>query len=113
MEENGKPKKKTWHLFDYIECNLFIENKYEINTRDYAGKFTSSEQTSGVSSAPYQDFWHFVLDKAPISNGCIMTMCEWWFDGAEVWQREIGMMFLDEFGEGENGDRSIEFYVWW
>ena len=34
-------------------------------------------------------------------------MGEWWDDGAEDWQIEILHQYLDEFGEGEMGDRTI------
>ena len=34
-----KPRKHTRSLHDYSECNDYIEKKYGINTRDYAGLF--------------------------------------------------------------------------
>lgn len=101
-----KPQKQVWFIYDYHECRNYLENKFGYDERDYAGHFIDE-------NLPYKDFWHFVVDKGGVTNDSTFVMSEWWFEDAEDWQREIGTRYLDEFGEGEPGDRSILFCVSW
>lgn len=104
-----KPDKKVMTYYDYDECRQYLEKKYGYDERDYAGRFTGR----GNERAPYQDFWHFVVEKGSAHNDALMVMSEWWKEGAEPWQAEILERYLSEFGEGDPGDRSIEFWVSW
>lgn len=102
-----RPVKHTHEYYDYHECRDYLESKHDYNERDYAGWLDDK-------SLPYQDFWHFVCDMGDISNDSPFTMCEWWGgEGAADWQVDILDHYLDEFGEGEPGERMIEFYVSW
>lgn len=106
---NEKPTKRH-HVdaYDYHECRDYLQARDGYEERDYAGKY------QGHPEAPYQDFWHFVLDKEEITNGGSFTMCEWWKKEAEPWEQDILLKYLDTFGErGEDGDRTIDFYVGW
>ena len=106
----GKPT-KTRHVsaYDYHACRDYLERRDGYAERDYAGRFT------GNSTAPYQDFWHFVLEYVPdMGNGHFFTMEEDWLLDAEPWQQEILLKYLDTFGEvGEDGKRFVELYAWW
>lgn len=86
-----------------------LEEEYKYNERDLLGKFTED----GDLEREYRDFWHFVIEKADITNGCIFVMHEEWAEGAEGWQVEILQRYLHHFGDGENGNRHIEFWVAW
>lgn len=138
----NKPSKHTIEYYDYSEVSEFLQKKYNYSERDYSGHFDAYQAISpkvlakhGITGdiphglpdeyiikidneieaacPPYRDFWHFVVDRGDISNGSIFTMSEEWFDAVEDWQREIGMRYLDEFGEGEPGERCIRFCAEW
>ena len=106
----GKPT-KTYHVhaYDYHACCHYLQQRDGYDERDYAGRYTSHP------TAPYQDFWHFVLDQAPeITNGSAFVMQESWGQDAEPWQQEILQKYLDTFGEeGDEGERVVDFYVGW
>lgn len=105
-----KPVKKCHiYAYDYRECRDYLQARDGYDERDYASKF------QGDAGPPYQDFWHFVLDKDPeIHNGCEVVMDESWAEGAEPWQQEILRKYLDAFGEtGLLGERVVNVYVWW
>jgi hypothetical protein len=57
---------------------------------------------------PYENFWHFLLDKFDISNGVTCQIN--WVDLKDRcnndWQREICDLFIKEFGEE---DMDVEF----
>lgn len=100
----GKPEMYQLAVFDYLACAQYIEDKY--------GVVTTRGYTDG--DGEYRDFWNFVVDTGGVSNGAVFSMCEWWFDGCQEWQRKIGLMFLDEFGEqADDAGRVIPFHVWW
>ena len=53
-------------MYNYHEVIDYIEKKYNIKTRDYAGKFGKDGNTNNE----YQDFWHWVLQgNEYITNG--------------------------------------------
>lgn len=90
-----KPTKKEYAYYPYNECAKYIEHLMGIkDIRDVDGKFYGNE------AAEYKDFWHFLLDKKDIHNGCAIQICMEDADGAEDWQREIVELFVKEFGEG-------------
>ena len=110
-----KPQSKTMQYFDYHECRDFIEEKYKIKVRDYAGMFTDK---TADHTKPYLDFWHYLLDCFPnITNGSFFEIDSEMLEGAEEWQKEILTMFLDEFGTKDTTGfiegKRIKFYVWW
>lgn len=103
-------KRHHIYAYDYTECSNYLQARDGYDERDYLGKF------HGHPDAPYYDFWHWVLDKAPdIHSGSTFTMCESWGKHAEPWQQEILAKYLETFGEADtaNGERYIDFYVWW
>lgn len=108
----NKPEKETTEYYDWLKAKEYVNAKLGRDIRDYAGMFPKNGPRN--PDAPYQDFWHWMLDKAEISNGCIVTMARWWGDGAEAWQQEILSEFLAEFGEpDETGEVAATFWVWW
>jgi hypothetical protein len=60
--------KKGPEYLDYHECNNYIEKKYNIQTRDFLGKF----QGGKANDVEYLDFWHWMCDNFEISNGAII-----------------------------------------
>lgn len=105
-----KPIKKHRNepTYDFNECTEYIEKKYNIKHRDYAGKFSDGK----VKDVPYQDYWHFVLDKYDdIRNDYYFDMeISYMREDAEDWQNKITDLFEKEFAD-ENG--IIQFHVWW
>lgn len=107
-----KPQPKTQVAYDWHECAEFINEKYGINIRDYAGKYSNP----GDKSMPYLDFWHWIVDHYDVHNGSYFH-----FDREDLkleqeesciapWQGDIYQKFIDEFGD-ENG--YIKFFVEW
>lgn len=45
--------------YDYHDVIAWIEQKHEIDTRDFEGKFNRNPYDETV---PYHDFWHWVMD---------------------------------------------------
>jgi len=115
----NKPVKQSKEAFDFHECTTFLEQKYNMNTEDYAGHFGKPAIHSPTvrdakpeedGRPPYWNFWHFICDHASPSNGSYFTMHQEWEDSMQYeWQKEILKLYLDEFGENDK----IEFYVWW
>lgn len=108
-----KPVKKTMEYLDFNECQDWINYKYDIDIRDYAGKFKGKKIDS---STPYQDFWHSVLKKNDeIGRGSFFWLdLNFWKNDERTpdWEKEILRMFEDEFKEYIDGG-SIEFWVDW
>ncbi|MHA2280198.1 MAG: hypothetical protein ACXAC5_04925 [Promethearchaeota archaeon] len=106
-----KPVKKTMEYLDFNECQEWINHKYNINIRNYAGmKFTGKPD-----DPPYQDFWHSILHRTEINRGSFFWLdIGFWKDDdrAPDWEKEILKMFEDEFEEYIEGD-GIEFWVDW
>jgi hypothetical protein len=109
MSKIKKPTKKTTKFLDYIECRNYLNQKYKCDQDNYAG---CNYGTDGKASAPFQCFWHFIIEISNLSNGSFFYMNYEWLDMAEEdWQKEILERYLSEFGEGK--DREIKFYVSW
>ncbi len=106
-----KPKKKQIHgpVYHYNEVMAYIREKYGKDTRNWRGtKFTGKKD-----DAPYCDFWHWILDRNEISNGCFFTLYideeEYFKDDFEKeWVTEIFDILKKEFNETE-----FEFWVEW
>jgi len=109
-DELQKPTKR-WHVYayDYSECRDYLQARDGYVETDYAGRFHGNED------APYQNFFHFVLDTNPdIRNGSTFLMHEGWKENAVQWQVDILMKYLTTFGERDvHGALSVEFYVTW
>lgn len=113
MSKAIKPTKKIIvEGFDYHECTKYIEEKYNINTRDYAGKFSVEKQLplEKIEEIPYQDFWHWIVSNNEIHNGCVFKLYAEDAEDMEDWQQEILKLYLDEFAD--NGE-DIIFWVDW
>jgi len=86
--------------YDYFKCRDYLEEKYGYKERDLYN---------------HRDFWYFVYDcdGGYITNGGFFTMLEEWGEDAEDWQKQILGYYMDEFGEGEPGNREITFWLEW
>lgn len=106
--ERQKPQPKIRKIYNWRELRLYIEDKYECDIRDYAGKFSGNPVDD---DAPYQDFWHVMLERLPIRNGAVINVS--WTDflasdfNNEGWVLEIVGFFVAEFGS----TNEVEF--WW
>lgn len=104
-----KPTKEYLEILDYNKCAKYIEQKYGVHLRDYAGKYFGPNPDQ---SKPYLDFWHSVLDRCEVSSGSFFYLYfdEWGELNIEDWEQEILDMFEKEFAEYiEN--RAIKFWV--
>lgn len=99
-------KQRPGDFFDWFECVKWIEQKYNCDIRDYAGRYKGNPFHD---EKPYQDFWHFIIDGTEIHNGCeyYMEPLELKEYADEDWQKEICQMFYDEFGE------DLSFWIEW
>jgi hypothetical protein len=53
----NKPTRKTREYLDYNECAEWINHKYNVDIRNYAGK----KFDGSPDDPPYQDFWHSII----------------------------------------------------
>ena len=109
----NKPLKKSIPRYDYHECCNYLQDKYGYNERDYYGHFKDGKFNKDVE---YCDFWHWFIAHSYVpTNGSVVIMYEEWGEGLsdDDWRKIIINHYLDEFGEGEFGNRSIEFWVEW
>ena len=108
-----KPTMQTQEAYDYNECTKYIEEKYGIDTRDFAGRFNKKDgKLSFDKTKPYEDFWHFILDNTDINNGSYFYLSEDWaedFDDDDF-RKIIMHYYMEEFGEGYG---EIYFWVAW
>lgn len=108
--DKPQPETVTQSQYDFMQCRPFIDEKYGINQDDYAGRYKKGQHNE---DAPYQSFWHFIVENGDIHNDSVFTMYESWGEDAEDWQKLILGYYMDEFGEGEAPDRTITFSVSW
>src|SRR3990167_541672 len=82
---------------DYTECNAYIEWKYKIKTRDYAGKY---EGQSPDITRPYRDFWHWLVETTGLKNDSDFVV---FADivPPEPWQQTILALSREEFANDE------------
>lgn len=112
VEESMKkpqPKAKAKMALDYHECRDYLQEKYDYQERDYAGKWTNKSP----DDVPYLDFWHYVISQAEyITNGSYFEMDKDWKDGLDDDDFRVTIInyYFKEFG---NGNDSIEFWVQW
>lgn len=126
-----KPKAKTRTVLDYHQCTKFIEKKYKIDVRDYAhsnkqfdewckakgikpdgnsqsqwSAFKKAIKNGELIERPYQDFWHWIIDVCPVSNGGTIHLSAELGDGAIPWQKEILALYVKEFGDNQEYETS-------
>ena len=110
-----EPYVVTKTVMNFIDMCSFIDEKYGINQRNYAGK-TYAHGSEGYDK-PYQDFWHYQMDNSvhfPANDSFGHINLQYQLDDAkEDWQREIAQLWLDEYGEFADSDGEIELWVSW
>jgi hypothetical protein len=106
-----KPKKRAMVVaYNWHECVQYIEKKYKIDIRDYAGKFKCKWNNGELGEEkPYQDFWHWVVQNKDVNNGSVVTLSSYDYTECEDWQQQILTFFLKEFGKG----KEATFWVEW
>lgn len=106
-----KPTLITKSALDYSKCTKWIEQKYNVHLRDYARKFHDGQSNS---EAPYQDFWHWVIDSNPtVNNGSLIEICIIPDKSEKDFIKEILTMFTVEFGEYANDEGFVPFWIEW
>lgn len=105
-----KPQPETVTQYDFMKCRTFVDEKYGIDQNDYAGRWKKGQHNE---DAPYQDFWHFIVERGDVHNDSTFTMFESWGEDAEDWQKLILGYYMDEFGSGATPERSIAFSISW
>ena len=70
-----KPKPKTREIYSWDEMRKYIEDKYECDIRDYDNAYKDGIRDKDKE---YQDFWHVMIERLPIGNGAVLTVC--WTD---------------------------------
>lgn len=101
-------------FYNWNDCVKYIEEKHNCNIRDFAGIHGSNNSTGEYNSlAPYQDYWHFVVERTDLRRDEFFYMENEWLEdvGIDEWQATITGWFLEEFGEGEY--REIQFWAEW
>lgn len=103
-----KPTPQTSKPYlDYHDMCHYIENKYNIQTRDYLGKF-SQKDTKKMEEIEYLDYWHWLCDRTNLSNGKIIRLPIDLDDDAPEFVKEITKLYVTEFGEyAEDGDLRV------
>ena len=99
-----KPSQNVIHYYNYNECRNYLEKKYGYDERDYANKYvydSNGMATKRNHDVPYQDFWHWVVDRFDVTNGGMITFSKY-TTPEEDWQKEIYQRYMDEFAE--NGE---------
>jgi hypothetical protein len=100
--------------YNFNDCTKYIEQKYGYQTRGYI-----SIEEKGLDDSVeigYRDFWHWILDRHEIHNGCYIEFSKYDLDmykeygDINDWEAKIYQDYLNEFAD-ENGE--INFYVWW
>ncbi len=106
-----KPKLQTKEYLDYRQCADYVAYKLGVlDIRDYAGKFRSKNANKDAwKDIPYQDFWHFLIDKCDVTNGGFISITTEIGHGEEIedWQALILKTFIEEFGE------EVEYMTYW
>jgi hypothetical protein len=112
--EKPKPKVIITAL-NYLDCVKWIESKYKISLRDFAGKFKNIKDNK-PNDVPYQDFWRWVIGiNIGIHNGSRFYLSIYPEDikeEEEKWVRDILQMFKAEFEEYAD-EGILTFWVEW
>lgn len=109
----------------YDKVIKYIEQKYNIKTRDYLGKYSKKPFDPELEN---QDFWVFLVNAAwygevrsgedkliPISDMlCNMEeLLDYLNELAPLWVKEIAQLIKDEFGDLLDSEGNLEVYVSW
>jgi len=106
-----KPEKKNPlpSMYFYTEVIAYIEDKYNIKTRDYANKYGKN----GNGDNEYLDFWHWVIEQCDLiqnrSYNCIYL--DELIGDTPDWVSEILQYIKDEGFVDEEGD--FQFWIEW
>lgn len=95
-----KPKLYKKEYYYWTDITKYIEDKYSMVVRDWAGKFRRTRYDPNI---PYQDFWHSILNKFHIIEGNYETWAVYWgeyYDRAEEWEKEIIDILIKEGFDG-------------
>ena len=127
-----KPKSKSVvTAIDYSEAARWVEGKLGYPLRDTLFRrrhysdwcmvrgeepdSDSQEQYAryhadpdGAAAKPeYRDYWHFLVDRLNVANGCLITIGSGLLDDSLPWQQEITRAFISEFGD------HVEYWCEW
>ena len=109
-----KPKPEPIYALDYHKCIHFLEEKYNFDSRDYAGRYKERISNQNI---PYQNFWHWVVEMSELlGNGSYITMFDNWAEDLpeDDFRTIILNYFFQEFGEyGEDEGSILRFWVEW
>ncbi len=116
----NKPLPKTRTMMDFHEMIHFVEKKYKIDVRDYAGKFKETKSVS--DDKPYLDYWHWMIENHfyEVNNGCdmywnilgILGKNEDYEEGPD-WVKEITQLVYDEFKDNLDSDGGLMVHIEW
>ncbi len=107
MTELKKPECKPCVIaYDWDEVQEYIEKKYSCDLRDFGGMF------DGRKGEEYQDFWHWIIDRNDIHNGC-----QFWLGFNDLgsqpeWVQKIASYIIAEFPEAGTDD-GLNLWVSW
>lgn len=92
-----RPKRYKIEYYFWYEIRDYIEKKYGKNIRDWAGRWNPKHNPD----APYQDFWHTIINKFAIVNGNNETHYVRWDDyqmdyDIDPWEQEIITILVKE-----------------
>jgi hypothetical protein len=103
-----KPIKVTFEpAWDWHDVIAFLEEKYDIDVRDYNKKFSKGSE----QDVEYLDFWHWVLGMYDVHNGSFIDLSvKYWLEekSTPLWVKEILQKMYDEFQEED-----MNFWVSW
>lgn len=103
-----KPGKTARSAYDYHDARNFLQARDGYDERNHAGRRFTGEP----NDPPYRDFWHYIVERYEIHNGCYITLRADF--EAKPWQQEIIGKYLDTFGESDDsGEVCAEFWVEW
>lgn len=109
-----RPVKKTMEYLDFIECSKYIEERNDIDLRDYSKSFEREESDEFVQ---HRDFWHSILDRNDnqIHNGSFfyLDVVNWLDDEcAPIWEKAVVEMFRCKFNQYIVAGK-IKFWMKW
>lgn len=87
--------------YDWHEIEEWIAIKYKKSVRDWSNKFTEVYNPD----VEYEDFWHTIIDKHTIHNGCYFNLDLDPAFYAKDFEKEIVKLLAEEFS-------ATELYCW-
>ena len=112
-------KQQFKKAYDYNEVIHYIEDKYEIKTRDYQKYYKgdmSGDDCPKPCGEPYLDFWHWFIEGRDVHDGSTISMNI--LDELEQdnpkWVKEILTLIQKEFEYNDKDEEgSYYFYICW